>query len=119
MAALEIGGELDLVDGEESDVEIARHRFDGGNPETRVGRLDLFLAGDERYGVGANTLDRFIVDLACEQPQRQADDPGGMRQHPLDGEMGFSGIGRPQHGGDAGAASAQLTVRGRRKRNRH
>jgi hypothetical protein len=29
-----------------------------------------------------------------------------MRQHPLNGEMGFAGIGRPEHGGDAGAAGA-------------
>ena len=48
MAALEIGGELDFVDREKRDVEIARHRFDGGDPEARVGRLDLLFAGDER-----------------------------------------------------------------------
>ena len=35
VAALEIGGELDFVDREESDVEIARHRLDGGDPEPR------------------------------------------------------------------------------------
>ena len=34
VAALEIGGELDFVDGEEGDVEIARHRLDGGRPRS-------------------------------------------------------------------------------------
>ena len=48
VAALEIGAELDFVDGEEGDVEIARHRLDGGDPEARVRRLDLLLAGDQR-----------------------------------------------------------------------
>ena len=35
MAAVEIGGELNFVDGEKGDIEIARHRLDGGDPETR------------------------------------------------------------------------------------
>ena len=34
MAALEIGAELDLVDGDERDVEIARHRLDGRRPRS-------------------------------------------------------------------------------------
>ena len=32
MAAFEIGAELDLIDGKERDVEVARHRFDGRRP---------------------------------------------------------------------------------------
>ena len=36
VAALEIGAELDLVDGDEGDVEIARHRLDGRDPVARV-----------------------------------------------------------------------------------
>ena len=119
VAALEIGGELDFVDGEERDVEIARHRLDGGDPEARIRRLDLLLAGDQRHRVGADPLDRAVVDLARQQPQRQADHAGRMRQHPLDGEMGLAGIGRPEHGGDAGAAGAQITIGGRREGNRH
>src|SRR5205823_12024863 len=50
MAALEISGELHLVDGKERDIELARHRLNRANPITRVGRLDLFLTGDERHG---------------------------------------------------------------------
>ncbi len=58
MAALEIGAELHLVDGEERDVELARHRLDGGDPEARVRGLDLLLAGDERHRVSPDPLAR-------------------------------------------------------------
>ena len=108
MAALEIGGELDFVDGHKGDIEIARHRLDGGDPEARIRRLDLLLAGDQRDRVGADPLDAAVVDLARQKPQRQADDAGRMREHALDGEMGLAGIGRPEHGGDAGAAGARV-----------
>jgi hypothetical protein len=74
MAPVEIGRELELVDRDECDVEIARHGLDGGDPEARVGRLDLLLAGDQRDRVAAHPLDRLVVDLAGEQPQRQPDD---------------------------------------------
>ena len=53
VAALEIGAELHLVDRDEGDIEIARHRLDGGDPEARIRRLDLLLAGDQRDLVGA------------------------------------------------------------------
>ena len=119
VAALEIGGELDFVDGEERDIEIARHRLDGGDPEPRVRRLDLLFAGDQRHRFGADPLHRAVIDFARQQPQRQADQAGRMRQHPLDGEMGLAGIGRAEHGGDAGATGTQITVGGRRERNRH
>ena len=53
MPAVEIGRELDLVDGDEGNLDVARHRLDGGDPVARLLRLDLLLAGDERDGVGA------------------------------------------------------------------
>ncbi len=119
MTALEIGGQLDLVDGEERDVEVPRHRLDRRHPETRVRRLDLLLAGDQRHRVGADPLNGAVIDLARQEAERQADQPGGMRQHPLDGEMRLAGIGRPKHGGDAGAAGACITIGGHGKRDRH
>ena len=45
MTAVEIGGELDFVDGDKGDVEIARHGFDGRHPKTRIRRFDFFFAG--------------------------------------------------------------------------
>ena len=73
VTALEVGAELHLVDGEERDVEIARHRLDGRDPEACDWRLDLLFAGDQRDLVGADALDHLVVDLAREQPQRQPD----------------------------------------------
>ena len=70
MTALEVGGELNLVDGKESNVEVARHRLDGCHPEARIGRLDLLFAGDERHRFGADPLHRPIVDFTRQQPQR-------------------------------------------------
>ena len=119
MAALEIGAELDLVDGEEGDIEIARHGLDGGDPEARIWRLDLLLAGDQRDVLGADAIDHLVVDLARQQPQRQPDHAARMRQHALDGEVGLAGVGRPEHGGDAVAAGTRRSGGLRRKGNRH
>ena len=113
MAALEIGAELHLVDRQEGDVEIARHRLDGRDPVARVRRLDLLLAGDQRDRLGADPLHHLVVDLARQQPQRQPDDARRVAEHALDGEMGLAGIGRPEHRGDAGAAGAGFAA-GRR-----
>src|SRR6185312_4148387 len=119
VAALEINAKLDLVDREKSDIEIARHGFDGGDPIARIGRLDLLLAGDQRDGILARARGDLVVDLACEQPQRQTDDAGGMREHALDREMRFAGVGRPEHSGHAGAAGLGGALRGRRETESH
>ena len=75
VAALGVGGELHLVDGEEIDVGDARHGLDRAHPVARPLRLDLLLAGDERDVVGAGAGGDLVVDLAREQAQRQADEP--------------------------------------------
>ena len=53
------------------------------------------------------TLDSF------EQPQRKADDAGGMRKHPLDRKMGLAGVGGTEHGRYATAWSAAVGEAGR------
>src|SRR5690606_34532916 len=68
VSAFWISGELNLVDGEEVDVDLARHRFDGRDPEARVLRLDLLFTGDERNLVDADALDDLVVNLTREQP---------------------------------------------------
>ena len=98
VAALGVGAELDLVDGEEIDLAIKRHRLDRADEVTRPERDDLFFAGDQRDLGRAPGLDYPIVDLAREQPQRQADHPRGVAQHPLHRQMGLPGIGRPEDG---------------------
>jgi hypothetical protein len=84
--------------------QVERHRFDGAHPVTRIFRFDLLLAGDQRDLVGADAGDDLVVDLASQQPQRQADQAGGVAEHSLNGEMGLAGIGRTQHGRYVSAA---------------
>jgi hypothetical protein len=42
-----------------------------------------------------------------------------MAEHPLDGEMRLAGIGRAQHGGNAGAGRPFMTERGVGRREGH
>ena len=97
VAALGIGGELDLVDGEEVDVDVARHRLDGAHPIARALRLDLLLAGDQRDLVGADAGGDLVVDLARQQAQRQSDHAALVAEHALDGEVRLAGVGGPEH----------------------
>ena len=100
VAAVEVGGELDLVHGQEIGPHVARHGFDRAHVIARVLRLDLLLARDQRHAARADARHDLVVDLASEQPQRQADEPALMAQHALDGEMGLASVGRPKHGID-------------------
>ena len=96
VAALRIGAELDLVDREEIDRPVERHRFDGAHEIGRVGRQDLFFAGDQRHRAGAPQPDDAVIVLARQQAQRKPDHPALMAEHALDREMGLAGIGRPE-----------------------
>ena len=97
MAPVEIGGQLHLVDRDEIDVDVARHRLDRRDPVARRIRLDLLLAGHQRDIFGADPLDDAVVDFARQQPQRQADHAVREGQHPLNGVMRLARVGRPQH----------------------
>jgi hypothetical protein len=46
VAAFGVGGQLDLVDGQELDLALHRHGLDRADEIGRAGRDDLFLAGD-------------------------------------------------------------------------
>ena len=75
-------------------------------------RDDLLLAGDQRDLVGADAGGDAVIDLARQQPERQADHAGRVAEHPLDGEMGLAGIGGPEHGDDVAAADRQAALAG-------
>ena len=97
VAALEIAGELHLVDRDESRVGLARHRLDGADGVFRAGGLDLLLAGDQRDFMRPDLLADAGIDFARQEPERQADDAALMRHHALDSEMRLAGIGRSEH----------------------
>ena len=111
VAAFEIGRELHLVDGDEGRARLARHRFDRTDRIARMGRGDLLLAGDERDMSRAHPFADPGIDLPRQEPQRQADGPGGMGDHALDGQKGLAGVGRPENGDETGVGG---TGRGRR-----
>ena len=110
MAPVEIGCELNFIHRHESKVEIARHRLDGRNPVARRFRLDFFLARDERDRVRTRLFHGAVIDLAREKPERQADHPARMGEHPLDRIMGLAGIGRPKQDRDTPGAVPQKWI---------
>ncbi len=115
VAALKVAGELDLVDGKERHVGRRRHRLDGADAEARRRGDDLLLAGDERDLVGTDALRHAAVNLAGEEAERQADHARGVRQHPLDGEMGLARVGGAEDGDDVAAAGVwESVIHGRR-----
>ncbi len=69
-----------------------------------IGRRDLLLAGDQRHAATPTFSTTRAIDLARQEPQRQADHAGAMRHHALDGIMGLAGVGRAEHRGDAAPA---------------
>jgi hypothetical protein len=93
-----IGAELRLVEGDEGEVAVERHRFGGAQEPARVPGQDLLFAGDQRDLAGPLQLDHAIIDFAGEQPQREADHSARMGAHPLDGQMRLAGIGGAENG---------------------
>ena len=99
VAALGVDAELGLVDRGEGEVALelavvmavaARHghAFGGAEEIARLGRDDPLLAGQQRDLLFALHRDDAVVDLAREQPEREADDARRVAAHPLDREDG-------------------------------
>ena len=76
VAALAVGGELDLVHRQEVHLEVERHRLDRAHPVGRPRRDDALLAGDERDRLGPPQRGDAVVVLPCQEPEREADHPG-------------------------------------------
>ena len=115
VAALRVGAQLDLVDGEELDLAVERHRLDRGDPVARRQRHDLLFAGHQRHRARAARLDDAVVDLARQQPQRQADHPGRMAEHALDRQMRLASVGGAENGDEARSGRADRRVGHRAK----
>src|SRR5262249_5863102 len=105
---------LDLVDGEEGGIDFIGQRLDRADPEAWRRGHDLLFPGDQRDLVGADTGGDAVVDLARQQPERQADHAAGGAKHPRDGGMGLAGIGGAEDGDHIAA-----TDRYRGGRNTH
>jgi hypothetical protein len=88
--------ELNLVNGDEVSVHVARHRLDRRDPIARGCRDALLLPRDQRDLPLAHARRDAVVDLAREQAQRQPHYPRVVFEHPLDRAVGLAGVGRPQ-----------------------
>jgi hypothetical protein len=99
VAALGIGGELDLVDGDELDPVVKRHRLGGAHEIARPRRHDALLAGDQCHLPGAARRRNAVVDLAREQAQGAADHAGAVAEHALDRKMRLAGVGGSENRG--------------------
>ena len=93
MSAIRVGAKLDFIDGHEIRPKIKRHRLNRANPIGRAIRHNPFFAGDQRHNGRPAEGDDPVIDLARQKPQRKPDHTGPMRQHALNREMGFAGIG--------------------------
>ncbi len=128
MAALGIDPELRLVDGGESEIALERvavmtvtardrHGLGGAEEIARAGRDDPFFAGQERNLLLSLDGDDPVVDLARQEPQREADDSRRMAAHPLDCEIGLAGVRRAEDRPDRGVIERHFdaNVAARRK----
>lgn len=104
VATFEVTRQLHLVDGDEGGARLARHGLHRAHRIARVGRRYLFFTRHQRDVLRPDLLDHTRIDLARQQPQRQADNAAAVRHHTLDGIMGLAGIGRSEHRGYAASA---------------
>ena len=75
---------------------LDRHAFGGAQEIARLRRDDPLLAGQQRDLLLALHRDDPVIDLARQQPQREADHARRMAAHPLDRQVGLAGVGRSE-----------------------
>ena len=102
VAALAVAGELDLVDRDELDLPIERHRFHGADEVARLFGDPPLFPRHQRNRALPLRLDHAVVDLAREEAEREAHHAGAMGQHALDRQMGLARVGRAEQRGDGG-----------------
>ena len=78
---------------------IQRHGLDRADPVAGILGDYFLFAGDQCYLRNAFLLDHFVVVFAGEKTQGKPDHTCRVTQHPLEGEVGFSGIGRAEYRG--------------------
>ena len=103
VAPFRVAAQLDFVDREKGHAQIDRHRLDGAHEIPRLRRHDLFFAGDEGGRFRALNTGYFVVNLAGQKPEGQADHARTVREHALDREVGLAGVGRSQDRGHPAA----------------
>ena len=111
VAALAVGDHLDLVDREEADFAVHRHRLDRAHEPARVRRHDALLARDQRHLPRSLCGGNALVVLARQQAQRKADHAGAVAEHAFDRKERLAGVGGPENRGDLRIAHDALDSR--------
>ena len=103
--AFKVSGQLHLVDRDKFHICDRRHGFNGADMEPGTLGANLLFARYESHGSLSDLVDNTIIDFAGQQAQRQAYHSRFVRNHALNRQMRFAGIGWPQHGGYATTAT--------------
>ena len=96
VAALGVRCQLDLVDGHEVHLELARHGLHRADEVLGPRRHTLLFAGDQRHRLLPHAGAHTVIDLACEQAQRQAHHAGLVLEHALDGAVRLARVRGPE-----------------------
>ena len=102
MPTFGVGTQLNFVHRQKINAHAIGHRLDRADPILGAVGDNPFLARHQRHYGWPTGAHNPVIDLSGQQTQRQSDDAGAVAQHPFNGVMGFSGIGRPQNGRDPG-----------------
>ncbi len=102
MAPFGIGAELDFINGQKIAPHALGHRLNRADPIGRTRRHDPLFSGHKRHDAGATHSHNPVVNLARQEPQRQADHTGAVGQHPFNRVVRLASIRRPKHGRDPG-----------------
>jgi len=113
VAALAVGAHLNLVDGEERDVAVERHRLDRAHKPARIRRHDPLFPGHQSDALATLQANDTVVILAGKKTQRKADHAAAMAEHAFEGKMGLAGIRRPEHRDHAAAGFPATSVNSR------
>ena len=93
MPALAVGAKLHFVDRDKIDGAVERHGLHRGDKITGETGDDFFFARDQRDALGPARFHHPVIDFSRQQPQRQSDHAGPVRQHALERPMRLAGVG--------------------------
>ena len=98
MAPLRVSAELNLIYRQKIASHALRHRLHRADPVFGPIRHNTFFTGHQGHHRWSPQGHNFIINFACQKPQRQANHPRAMCQHTFNRVMGFASIRGAEHG---------------------
>ena len=108
VAALAVGGVLDLVHGQEVHAAVEGHGLHGADEVARRGGQNPLLSRDQGHRRRAAQGHEAVVVLAGQEAQGEADHARGVGEQALDGVVGLARVRGPEerdHGRHAPSVS--------------